>query len=108
MDVSDMLDVLHYFFDEDSRYSTPEEASHQDAVRHHVYGTLYQESYKYAVSPDSEPASRDFTPDIGEDDDFDVTPFNTKKKEVKPFVPSTDFDPDSFNPFGDVLDGPIG
>jgi hypothetical protein len=40
--------------------------------------------------------------------DDGLTPFNPRNKDVKPYIPPTEVDPDSYNPFGSVLDAPIG
>lgn len=91
LDLPDMLDVIHYFYEEDFNYSTVEQAQMSDARRIHVFESLYKTKYQYAA-PKSDSSSSD---------DLDGT-------EVKPYVPPTEFNPDSINPFGEVLDAPIG
>lgn len=88
MDVTQMLDVLHFFFEEDSRYSTAEEAEAVSKLRSTVYGVLYGTTYKYAST--SSPGT------------------SSSSMDVKPYIPPTEFDPDSFQPFGSVLDSPLG
>lgn len=97
MDISDMLDVIHYFYEEDFNYSTVEQAQMTDARRIHVFESLYKTKYHYAAPKTKESSSG---PD-GTDYDYDG-------QEIKPFVPATDFNPEAANPFGGLLDAPIG
>lgn len=94
MDVSDMLDVIHYFYEDDLNFSTIEQAKMLDTRRKHVYREMYNTEYVYA-SPD-EPSQND------------LVPFDSSGEGIKPYIPPTDFNPDSVNPFGAVLDAPIG
>ncbi len=87
-----MLDVVHYFFEQDSRFTTAEEAESLSALRSRVYESLYDRPYNYAVSSSRNKNSQNFGGD----------------GELKPYIPPTDFDADSPLPFGDVLDAPIG
>lgn len=89
MDAPDMIDVIHYFLEEDLRYSSIEEMKMHEAVRGDIYQRLYGVKYRYVSGTGSNTT------------DFDG-------QEVKPYVPPTEFDPDSANPFGSVLDAPIG
>ena len=82
-----MLDVVHYFLDEDMRYSTIEELKIHGNVRKSVFEDFYGVEYKYAISTDSSSsASSDAT---------------------KPYIPPTEVNPDSPAPFGSVLDAPL-
>lgn len=96
MAVSDMLDIVHFFFEEDSRYRSQEEVESVSAVRSQIYETLYGTTYRYKVKSNSSNrnnsnAAMDFSdPD-----------------EVKPYIPPTEFDPGSSNPFGKVLEAPL-
>lgn len=85
-----MLDVIHYFLDQDMRYSSPEELQMHDTVRRALFKDLYQRDYVYGSKASTK-----------SDSDFSDT-------EVKPYIPPTEIDPDAFNPFGSVLDAPIG
>lgn len=85
-----MVDVIHYFFDEDMRYGSYESALMHGKLREHVYGSLYEKEYKYAM--------KDSTSSDG----------SSLEGETKPYVPPTEFDPDSSSPFGSALDAPIG
>ena len=86
MEAPDMLDVVHYFLDEDMRYSSPEEMRFHEVVRKTLMVDLYEKKYNYGSA---EGANSDLGPD------------------VKPYIPPTEVDPDAFNPFGQVLDAPL-
>jgi hypothetical protein len=92
LEVSQMLDLIHYFFEEDSRFSTAEEAEAVSQMRSVIYGMLYGTTYKYKVGKSS-------NSNVGEG-------FNTG--ETKPYIPPTEFDADSYLPFGNTLDAPLG
>lgn len=92
LEASDLLDVLHYYFDEDLRYGSGEGAQMHSRFRKHVFEVMYDMPYRYAIEDSDSTSSR--TSEDG--------------TEVKPFIPATEFDPDSFNPFGATLDAPIG
>jgi hypothetical protein len=95
MELSDMVDVLHYLFEEDSRFGTAEEAEALSSLRTALYSTMYNITYRYPVksSGSRSKSSNEFSPST---------------EELKPYIPPTEFDPDSHNPFGSVLDAPIG
>lgn len=82
-----MLDVLHYYLDEDYRYATPEAAQMHSKVRDSIFGVMYGTTYKYGVKESSGETS-----DAG---------------GVKGYIPPTEFDADSIDPFGGVLDTPM-
>lgn len=86
-----MLDVIHYFFDEDMRYGSLEGAQLHSKVREQIFGVLYGTTYQYGIGQ-----NRTIGPD-GEED-----------FAVKPYIPPTEFNPSSADPFGGVLDAPIG
>jgi hypothetical protein len=103
MNAADMVDVLHYFFEEDSHYLSEIQSDTRSNLRTSLYKTMYNTTYKYAVSrqPDR---SRNFDSD---DFDTDLDPFGDDIKETKPYVPPTNFNPDSTNPFNGLLDAPL-
>jgi len=98
MEASNMLDVVHFFFEEDYRYSTAEQAKAVEGLRSSLYETMYRTKYKYSTN-NSGNSSRSFN---GSGD------FNFDSSETKPYIPPTDFNPDSGLPFGEVLEAPIG
>lgn len=110
MEVSDMLDVIHYFFEEDYRYASYEQAQYKDSFRSNIYKDLYDQIYKYGVAditgntPREQARSRDFD----EEDEFSLTPFDpNSKQETKPYIPPTDFFGQSAKPFGETLESPL-
>ena len=86
-----MLDVIHYYFDEDMRYGSLEGAELHSNVRQQLFGVMYGKSYSYGVG-------RNRT--VGSDGEEELA--------VKPYIPPTEFKADSHDPFGGVLDSPIG
>lgn len=86
-----MLDVIHFFYEEDLHFSTIEEARWVDVRRKHIYKELYQEDYKYLST--------------GAEQESDT--FDDEGNAIKPYIPPTDFNANSANPFGDILDAPI-
>ncbi len=103
MDMSDMLDVLHYYMETDFNVSTAEQAEARDKARSIIYKSLYQKEYRFSSSK-KEGFSQ--TNASGIEEDFQ--PFGSEKGPTKSYVPPTDFNPDSEKPFGDVLDAPLG
>jgi hypothetical protein len=103
MDASDMLDVLHYYFEEDSRYSTAEEAEAVSDMRLSLYRQMYDVQYKYAVKTKSSSSRNTYASGT----DFNDLPFDETDMQVKPFVPTT-FDPEKGVDSNGVLDGPLG
>ncbi|UDL15884.1 hypothetical protein QEH42_gp093 [Microbacterium phage Pumpernickel] len=114
MEASDMLDVLHYLFEEDFTATTEVHSKSRSEIRKVIYSKMYGVDYSYALD---DPALRRGNIDsaLDDDDEFldydplsDVQPFNPReKKEVIPYTPVTEFDPTSDKPFMD-LDGPLG
>lgn len=112
MDARDMLDVIHYFFEEDMFYSSAEQADGRDRSRQQIYSQFYESEYPYAVSGTSNASgavTKDF--DLQEEaiEDENVVPFDPLQKSVptKPFIPATPVNAKSSQPFGSVLDGPL-
>jgi hypothetical protein len=107
MEASDMIDVIHYFFEEDMNMSTGEQAEAKEEVRKSLYLTLYGTTYNYAsgVSKGKDAFIED---DDGEQFVNDLKPFDPLAPATKPYVSPTRFDPNSTKPFGSVLDAPIG
>lgn len=109
MEASDMLDVIHYFFEEDMHVSAEGEAEAKSEVRSIIYSSLYGSTYKYAIKTKGRSYAADgsnYPSDglMGED----LTPFDPEQTITKPFIPATDFDAESPLPFGRDLDAPLG
>jgi hypothetical protein len=97
-----MLDVIHYFFEEDLRVESKEALEAISKTREQIYNTLYNRTYKSAV------ASSGTGYNVSDASGQNATAFSTPSADtVKPFVPATQFDPDSSLPFGEKLDSPL-
>jgi hypothetical protein len=107
MEISNMLDVIHFYFEEDSRYRSAEEVQSVSAVRTSLYEGMYKRPYPYKVNSNSSSTGSTGRRYVSDSND-DLEPFDPLFAETKPFVPATDFNPDSAMPFGSVLDAPIG
>jgi hypothetical protein len=101
MDAADMLDVIHYIYEEDINYLSQEHAQMVESRRIAIWNTLYSSTYRYTVFKKGD--------DYIDGEVADFTPFDpTQRKNVKPYFPPTDFSGDDNDPFGGVLDSPIG
>ena len=90
--MSQMLDVIHYFFEEDSRYASAEEAESLSQTRTTLYAVLYGTTYKYPIKINK----------------TDASGISGSASGTKPYIPPTQVDVDSPLPFGDALDSPLG
>lgn len=115
MPASDMLDVLHYFFEDDSNYSTAEQAKARTGMRTQIYQSLYYTNYKYGLDEDTSNVAGGVSSPTGDLDSFDedeildpINPFAKKNKSAAPYTPPTQLREDAVNPFGEVLDAPLG
>lgn len=102
MDSVDMVDVLHYYFEEDLNVVSQEQVAAKSESRSVIYRTLYGTPYKYRVD-----AGIKATASSSSSYD-DLVPFDPSNSVTKPYVPPTEFDPDMAKPFGTVLDAPLG
>jgi hypothetical protein len=106
-----MVDVLHYFFEEDSfRYESGEQAEAVSKGRKELY-RMYDTVYRYGATT-TKGSSGGFSGGrkyVGKDAgfDFDDNPFDKVPKPAKPYIPPTEFDPDTGLAFGGALDGPL-
>jgi hypothetical protein len=101
MEASEMLDVIHYYFEEDSHYISEIQAETRSSLRESVYRDMYGRELRHLVKFGGKKSSSD-----SEDDD-ELLPFSTDRDQVKPFIPATDFEDDSIDPFGGLLDTPL-
>jgi hypothetical protein len=100
MDASDMLDVLHFFFEEDLNYSTAEQAEATSRIREMIYSDMYGVTYRYAYK-NSNNKSKSFDDDGSDDFNLDdVVPYDPTSKQVKPYIPPTEFDAEVGLSFG--------
>lgn len=89
-----MLDVLHFFFEEDHRYGTMEEAKSVESMRSAMYETMYKTKYKYRSSGSSNTSDN-------------TNGFAYSSNETKPYIPPTEFDPDIGLQFGRNIEAPL-
>jgi len=101
MDAADMLDVIHYIYEEDMNYVSLDQAQMIENRRLAIWNTLYGAPYRYTTFK----RGNEFDVDGVED----FTPFDpTQRNTVKPYFPPTDFSGDDGDPFDGVLDAPMG
>lgn len=101
MAANDMLDVLHYYFEQDN-VDEKEVAEAKAEMRTQLYGMLYERSYTWGKSTSG--SSHEFgTQEIGSDP-MGAAPELTHK----PYVPPTAVDPTAQRPYGTLLDPPLG
>jgi hypothetical protein len=100
----DLLDALHYMFEEDLTPSSAEQQEAKEKLRAQLYGQIYERGeYAWVAnrSGSDVPSSADGGPDF--------TPVDPDRElETKPYIPPTEFDPAASKPFGDLLDEPLG
>lgn len=106
MDSRDMLDVLHYFLEDDMNVGSAEQADARDAVRQQIYEEMYNSSYKYGRKTNTTAVVKDFDAEAEEPQEKLPEPFNPAAKP-KRYIPPTRFDGESTLPFGSTLDAPL-
>lgn len=105
METSEMMDVIHYLFEEDAgRYTSGEQAEAVSAMRTQLYMS-YGKTYRYAVSSKSKSGRTYMPKDASDDYGFNDI---TDSGELKPYIPPTEFNPDSAMPFGGDIEAPLG
>lgn len=115
MDCSDMLDVLHYMFEEDMFVGSPAEVESKSKTRETIYRLFYNKKYEYAVTTGKsndyslEGADGSFYPNEYPENDEIIVPLDpTQPRTSKSYIPPTDFNPDAVKPFGTFIDQPLG
>jgi len=107
MEASDMLDVLHYFFEEDVKtISTGEQSQAIDSMRTELY-QLYGQTYRYGAKKGGSTSTGGRAYVTGDYEFPADVPLDPSAQRTKPFVPATEFNPESSMPFGGVLDSPL-
>jgi len=109
-----MLDVLHYYFEEDIFYESEEQADARSKLRKMIYEELYERPYKYARKPQAK-GVEDYPKDgeasesewLSEEEEREITPFEPKKQPTIPYSPPSKVDIGSALPFGSALDAPM-
>lgn len=108
---ADMLDVIHYLFEEDVAFVSEDHAQSQSGTRTRLYQDLYGTVYKYPYKSKGGTNGRSYIDESVIDEPFvqeDLPkPFDPRATAPKPFVPATKLNPDAADPFGGLLDAPI-
>lgn len=98
-----MLDVLHYFFEDDMLPRWDQDADTKSKVRVALYDSMYSKKYKYAINTEQRHADFEF----GDDDVETYEPNDLYAPApdgvVKPYFPPTD--PDELS---SILGAPMG
>ncbi len=115
-----MLDVVHYFLEEDLYVHNKGETESKSATREKLYREFYNREYKYAYKGLEKPSYEedipsatsptqldDYDNDLTDNEMRNLKAFNPKNNPAKPFVPATDFDGTAQQPFGNLLDAPL-
>jgi len=102
MEASRLCDVVHFLFEEDSRYSSSEEVQSVSDMRTKLYA-LYDRTYRYAARSTNAQGRQYIDP--SEDFQLDDPIAN---KPTKSYIPPTEAKGESKAPFGALLDPPIG
>lgn len=101
MEASEMLDVIHYLFEEDIRFGTAEESDAVTQTREVIYSQWYGYPYIFAGqrSGNAKYTNKYGNTASASSDDFDLKPFDPNMKHpTKPYIPPTEFDADSGMP----------
>lgn len=103
LETRDMLDILHYLFEDDLSVYSAEQFESKNKIRKSVYPILLGKTYRYAPTENSRN-------DYGlEDLDGPMEHGQKINREVKPYMPPTNFNPDAQNPFrGALREAPLG
>jgi hypothetical protein len=107
MEASDMLDVIHFFLEEDTRHASKEEADARSSAREIIYQDFYGHPYKYSDSRSTQGTSAQGDYYIEEPEDDTVVPFDPLKGPTKSFVPATPVNAAMSRPFGAVIEEPL-
>jgi hypothetical protein len=107
MEASDMLDVIHYFFEDEVRGLSPELIEVRDGMRRNIYEELYGQKYAYGNAASGDRGLENLDDELGQLPAEPETPINPFSPRTRTYVPPTNFNPDAATPFGDILDAPI-
>ena len=116
LNAPDLLDVLHFFFEDDvASMTTAEQSDARDKTRSQLYHSLYSKRYAYASAKNSVNYIDDSVVLPAEDDVEDnkmPAPLDPAARSAsaftKPYVPPTRMNSNPQRPFGTTLDGPLG
>jgi hypothetical protein len=108
LEASDMLDVIHYFFEEDIRNLAKEQIDHNNYVRDSIYKNLYEGKYKRVFAKTRSSNSYDFDEELSaEDMPEKIKPFNPRSEKTKSYMAPTPVFNNSDKPFGNTLEEPL-
>ena len=108
LDASDMLDVVHYFFEEDIRNLSKEQIEHNNSVRDSIYENLYDGKYKRVFTKTKSSNSYDFDSELEpEDAEEPIKPFNPRAGKTKNYMAPTPVFNNPAKPFGNILEEPL-
>jgi hypothetical protein len=107
--MSDLLDVVHVLFEEDSAPVEREVLAARTRMRRGIYMELYgRKSYDWGSEPEGR-EERAAPRDAGGTDVATLPAvLSGKRLESKPYIPPTPMDASSGAPFGELLDAPLG
>lgn len=101
-----MLDVLHYYMEEDYNFSNSEQVEAKSKLRKTIYKTMYNKEYKFGTETEKDfSLPQDFA--IQEEGATSSQEEDPLKGPTKSYVSPTEFNPDSMKPFGNLLDAPF-
>ncbi len=104
MEMSDMLDVLHFLFEDDIiSAQSGEHIDAKDKVRTLIYKEFYDR--QYLMTKNGVPSVRSH---YNFDLEDEIKPFNPQKQPDKPYVEPTKIDTTLEKPFGENIDAPLG
>jgi len=115
MGVGDMLDVIHFMFEEDSHYVSEESVKSRSEFRTAIYDSLYGVEYKYKYNAGKQSGNQAHMYEDASDMDYmsdaesqqAFSPSEIKEPMKPPAQTPTKFDFDADNPFSGVLDAPM-
>jgi hypothetical protein len=119
MEASDMLDLIHFYFEVEHSYYSEEHMKSSSKIKEALYEDMYGKTYKYkhvdkskrSSNPTNEygSASDDMYMEHDEQDDEEVVqPFNPAKVQLPPIQPETKINESAANPYEGLLDAPLG
>jgi len=110
MDCCEMLDIIHYIFEEDLIHSqSAEQIEAKEKVRSIIYRDFYERKYKYGSGVTDYNMSNEVLQEglVGDEED-ELKPFDPTKVPIKPYFAPTNPDETSVKPFGKDIDAPLG
>lgn len=106
LDSVDLIDYLHYLFEEDMRATSAEEIEARGQVRSTLYSQLYGTTYKYATGK-KQVQQLDIDAPLDDDEiPVPIDPFE-RSQVTKSFIAPSIPNEDAVLPFGKALDAPL-